>query len=118
MADIRSAFLSFTHEQPDALGTEVVTVYVTRQLQAIGTIRWNVSWRQYAFTPMPGCLYNARCLDDIRGELVSMMDGWARSKGRPARLGAPKFDEAGNEQPDARAARPRRKRSGMAAQAE
>ena len=114
--DIRSAFLTFDREDPGPAfphreQTQLVRVTLTRTGYVLGHLRWNLEWRQYVFLPAAGAVYNARCLDDIRAELVALMDEWARSKGRKARLGAPKFDQQGTEG-DRRVPRPRRKRSG------
>ncbi len=93
------------------LAIDIITVKMQKTDAYIGTIYWFPKWRHYVFEPASGCVYNARCLDDIRAELVALMDAWARATGREPRLGAPKFGDTGKR------VRPRRARSGQKARA-
>lgn len=39
----------------------------------LGHIKWYGPWRQYAFFPMPGTLYNQECLRDISTKISELM---------------------------------------------
>ena len=39
----------------------------------LGTIKWFGRWRQYAFFPADGTIFNPECLRDICGEIERLM---------------------------------------------
>ena len=47
--------------------TKVIEVKSRLQLYSrLGIIKWYASWRQYAFFPENGTLFNVECLNDIQ----------------------------------------------------
>ena len=45
--------------------TKVVSVTSKLHGDTLGIIKWYGAWRQYAFFPEEGTLFNKSCLDDI-----------------------------------------------------
>ena len=46
--------------------TKVIGVYSKKEFEVLGEIKWFGRWRQYAFFPEPGTVYNVECLNDIQ----------------------------------------------------
>jgi len=46
--------------------TKVIGVISKRHADMIGIIKWFGRWRQYAFFPGNGTIFNVECLDDIQ----------------------------------------------------
>lgn len=62
-----SEYLGFTldTEASENRKTEVWCVRATRDYALLGTIKWFGRWRQYAFFPEPGTIFNPDCLAEI-----------------------------------------------------
>jgi len=45
--------------------TKVVVVYSKKSGDRLGIIKWYGAWRQYAFFPETGTIFNVECLNDI-----------------------------------------------------
>jgi hypothetical protein len=60
--------------------TELWHVRATRDHALLGTIKWFGRWRQYAFFPEPGTIYNPDCLKLIGSHCQSLTrrhrEGW------------------------------------------
>lgn len=41
-------------------------IYSTRSRDLLGTVRWYSKWRQYAFYPEPGSIWNPECLHTVQ----------------------------------------------------
>lgn len=74
-----SQYLRFSLVGASSSGkTEVWEVTSTRG-DALGEIRWFGRWRQYAFFPASGTIYNPNCLAEIAGHV-----GWLTRRHRNA----------------------------------
>lgn len=74
-----SNYLSFTYE-PSASGKTLVTsVYSARSGDKLGEIKWFGRWRQYAFYPAEGTIWNPDCLADINTVIYKLMESRQRS---------------------------------------
>lgn len=67
------SYLDFTHKASESGKTTVTTVLSRRHGDKLGTIRWYGSWRQYAFYPEPGTIWNPDCLDEIKAQIRTLM---------------------------------------------
>lgn len=76
-----SQYLRFDRDtsRPD-LKTEVWTVSAERDGSLLGRIKWFGRWRQYAFFPEQGTVFNPDCMDSINGVIRSLMR--RRQRGR------------------------------------
>jgi hypothetical protein len=68
-----SKFLEFRllEQKPKTKVIEVISklhLYSSR----LGIIKWYVRWRQYAFFPENGTLFNVECLDDIQSYMKEL----------------------------------------------
>ena len=45
--------------------TKVIGVWSKRSSDRLGIIKWYGPWRQYAFFPETGTIFNVECLNDI-----------------------------------------------------
>ena len=45
--------------------TKVIGVYSKKNDDVLGEIKWFGRWRQYAFFPESGTIFNSECLNDI-----------------------------------------------------
>jgi len=46
---------------------------VSKRGVLLGTIKWFSHWRQYAFFPHEGSLFNSECLNDIKDFIDGLM---------------------------------------------
>ena len=68
-------YLKFRRVVPDKpRKTEVWSVLSTMHGDLLGTIKWFGRWRQYAFFPELGTIYNRDCLDDISRFVRGLME--------------------------------------------
>lgn len=44
-----------------------------RSGEELGTIKWYGPWRQYCFFPLPNCIFNNGCLEDIKKKISELM---------------------------------------------
>lgn len=66
-----SRWLRFLYLRASPSGkTDIVGVYSGPTM--LGEIRWYPRWRQYAFHPNEGTLYNPECLTDIAQHVEEM----------------------------------------------
>jgi hypothetical protein len=42
--------------------------------KALGRIKWFGRWRQYAFFPEPGTVWNPECMDDVTSVIKRLME--------------------------------------------
>mgnify|MGYP001600439388 CR=1 FL=1 len=54
--------------------TVIVRVVSKMRGDILGTIRWYGAWRQYAFYPSQGTLFNVGCLEDIQAFIRELME--------------------------------------------
>ena len=54
--------------------TKVVGVWAKKSSDRLGLIKWYGPWRQYAFFPENGTLFNIGCLYHIQIHMKGMMD--------------------------------------------
>ena len=45
--------------------TKVIGVWSKKSADRLGIIKWFSGWRQYAFFPEKGTIFNVECLNDI-----------------------------------------------------
>jgi hypothetical protein len=57
-------------------------VHSTRSYDLLGRIKWFGRWRQYAFFPYQGCVFNRDCLTEIAAFTQQLMDQ-RKTKRRP-----------------------------------
>jgi len=75
-----SRYLTFSRV-PNGMGdlapqrkTAVVAVDSRSSGATLGWIKWFGRWRQYAFFPEPGTVFNPECMDDINSVIRSLMN--------------------------------------------
>jgi len=65
-----SKYLEFSliEEKPIGLGQKikVIGVWSKKNGDRLGIIKWFGRWRQYAFFPENGTIFNVECLNDIQ----------------------------------------------------
>lgn len=76
-----SGYLCFILKSPrsERRRTEIWNVVGARNGVGLGELRWFARWRQYAFYPAPGTIFNPDCLRDIGlacGELTRRQRAW------------------------------------------
>jgi hypothetical protein len=70
-----TSFLQFIDHPPKAPRTTVIVhVRSRRTTEMLGQIKWYSHWRQYAFFPEPGTIWNTQCLDEIQAEIKTLME--------------------------------------------
>lgn len=52
--------------------TKVIGVWSKKSSNILGTIKWFVRWRQYAFFPQTGTVFNVECLNDIQSYIKGL----------------------------------------------
>lgn len=82
-----SEYLSFELDDHYEGKTERVTVISKKRLEILGEIKWFGRWRQYAFFPADGTIWNSQCLEDVDGclETLALRRNraiWEQSKNR------------------------------------
>ena len=70
-----SAYLRFD-EQPQERDRKTKRVWVWSRTHGdlLGEIRWWGSWRQYAFLPSSGTVWNPECMATINAAIKALMD--------------------------------------------
>ena len=54
--------------------TKIICVESKTRGDVLGEIKWFGKWRQYAFFPEPGTVFNIECLNDIVNKIKELMD--------------------------------------------
>ncbi len=68
-----SEYIEFVDEEPSPSGkTRRIVVRSINHGDELGTIRWYSPWRQYTFLPNELTIWNSKCLDEIKGFLVTI----------------------------------------------
>ena len=60
-------------EQSQTGKTLIFNVASTRDESLLGVVKWYSRWRQYAFFPKTGTLYNIDCMRKIAGFIDDLM---------------------------------------------
>lgn len=55
--------------------TMIVGLWSKKSSDRLGLIKWYPGWRQYAFFPENGTLFNTGCLSEIQDRIKRMMEG-------------------------------------------
>lgn len=66
-------YLRFDETQPEGRKTKVVYVYSTGNGDLLGKVQWFGRWRQYAFFPNAGTVWNPDCLDVVNERIRALM---------------------------------------------
>lgn len=69
---MESTYLEF-EQVADTGKTKVWNVYSKNRGDFLAEIKWYGSWRQYAFFPRPGTIWNAGCLSDVNDFIAEQM---------------------------------------------
>jgi len=67
--DIKSQYLDFVKNKKQNPSTWIYNVFTkgnSRGIFNLGQIRWYAQWRQYAFYPAEGTVFEKTCLGDIQ----------------------------------------------------
>ena len=66
-----SKYLEFgiTEEKPK---TKVIGIWSKKSGDRLGIIKWFGRWRQYAFFPEDGTVFNVECLNDIQSYIKEL----------------------------------------------
>jgi hypothetical protein len=67
-------YLTFVEFVPEGRKTAVVNVEAARDGSLLGQVRWFGRWRQYAFFPADGCVFNEGCLTTINAYMAALME--------------------------------------------
>lgn len=70
MAD---SYLRFNEYDSASGKTKIVNVYSARSGDKLGEIRWFGRWRQYAFFPGEGTIWNPECMKEICEKISTLM---------------------------------------------
>ena len=54
--------------------TKIIAVDSKLHGNTLGIIKWYGAWRQYAFYPKHGTLFNIECLNDITNKIKELMN--------------------------------------------
>lgn len=68
----RKKYLKFEEREPPSTKTRLVAVVSRSSGIELGTISWYSSWRQYAFHPAAGTIFNPDCMDEISERVRAM----------------------------------------------
>lgn len=70
-----TSYLTFGLDAQASTGrkTEVWLVCAARDGALLGRIKWFGRWRQYAFFPSPGTVFNPDCLEAINEQIRTLM---------------------------------------------
>lgn len=82
-----SQYLVFEDVTPPDRSTRILEVQSARTGDPLGDIRWYGRWRQYAFYPEPGTIFNPDCLETINGkirELMAARKAWREALAQPS----------------------------------
>jgi hypothetical protein len=66
-------YLEFIDATPPARKTSILLVRSVMHGNILGEIRWYGSWRQYAFWPRSGTIWNVECLRDVNERIEALM---------------------------------------------
>jgi len=53
--------------------TEIWNILSKISGDVLGKIKWHGPWRQYCFFPSQNCIFNTKCLDDIKKMINELM---------------------------------------------
>lgn len=67
------SYLTFNAYDSKSGKTKIVNVYSAQHGDKLGEIRWFGRWRQYAFFPAEGTIWNPQCLDEITEKIRALM---------------------------------------------
>lgn len=59
-------YLRFEERSVAGRRTPIIDIYSTRHGDLLGRIAWYSQWRQFAFYPEPGTVWNPACLEIVR----------------------------------------------------
>jgi hypothetical protein len=74
MSDLDNEYLEFVETWPETRKTAKVFVNATRDGAPLGEIIWFGRWRQYAFMPEPGTVFNVGCMATIISRIDDLME--------------------------------------------
>lgn len=60
--------------------TQVWIIYAKRNMAVLGQVSWKGSWRQYAFKPTDGSVFNPGCMDEVSAFCRELTDAHRREK--------------------------------------
>lgn len=66
-------YLRFEDETPTGRKTKIIAVYSQRAGDLLGRISWFGRWRQYAFFPEAGTIWNPDCLRSVNERIGALM---------------------------------------------
>lgn len=69
-----SEYLSFIEDDHYEGKTRLIHIISKRHLSPLGLIRWYGAWRQYAFYPEDGTIWNPQCMYDVQEVIKALMD--------------------------------------------
>jgi hypothetical protein len=79
-----SKYLHFKVNPPQGdQRTYAIEIFSKRHGNLLGVIKWFARWRQYAFFPESGTLFNEECLQDIRDQIHLLVRERQMSKKQP-----------------------------------
>lgn len=68
------SYLTFIERTIPGRKTVQVRIFSASQGTPLGCIQWLGRWRQYAFFPEPGTVWNPDCLRDVNERIASLME--------------------------------------------
>lgn len=71
---LTNPYLRFERAEHAETGKTQVWLVLSRYGDPLGVIRWFGRWRQYAFHPEPGTVFNPGCLDTITANVRLLME--------------------------------------------
>lgn len=69
----QSEYLKFIDATPTGRKTSILLVQSVTHGNILGEIRWYGAWRQYAFWPRAGTIWNTQCLRDVNERIEALM---------------------------------------------
>lgn len=67
------SYLRFESNPSPSGKTQQTVIYSNRSGLWLGTIKWYGNWRQYAFYPAKGTIWNPSCLNEVNAEIKRLM---------------------------------------------
>lgn len=67
-------YLEFEVSDSPSGKTKVVWIWKVGESILLGRIAWFGRWRQYAFYPEPGTIWNPDCLESVNVEIRRLME--------------------------------------------
>lgn len=68
------SYLRFKTFDSPSKKTKIVDVISINHGNILGSIRWYGQWRQYAFYPNEGTIWNRDCMQEIQDRITVLMD--------------------------------------------